>query len=108
MAGTTAVETKAALPESVPASGRVSDPRRAPWPVLLVFLAPALVIYLGLTAYPAFRTIFDSLFTIEGMERSYVGLANYRDLIGDEADFDPMRNDPRFTAIVKKTGLLDN
>lgn len=22
--------------------------------------------------------------------------------------FDPMRNDPRFTAIVKKTGLLDN
>jgi raffinose/stachyose/melibiose transport system permease protein len=92
VAGTTALETTAPPAEDAPALGRVSDPRRASWPVLLVFLAPALVIYLGLTAYPAFRTIFDSLFTIEGSERTYVGLANYRDLMGDETFWIAVRN----------------
>jgi raffinose/stachyose/melibiose transport system permease protein len=93
VAGTTALETRAdEAPQSPTVSARVSDPRRAPWPVLAVFLAPALVIYLGLTAYPAFRTIFDSLFTIEGTERSYVGLANYRDLVGDETFWIAVRN----------------
>jgi len=77
---------------SAPAPGRVSDPRKASWPVLLVFLAPALAVYFGLTAYPAFRTIFDSLFTIEGLDRTFVGLANYRDLLGDETFWIAVRN----------------
>ncbi len=75
-----------------PKAGRMADPRRAGLPVLLVFLAPALLVYLGLTAYPAVRTIVDSLFTIEGLERSYVGFANYRDLISDETFWVAVRN----------------
>lgn len=75
-----------------PKAGRMADPRRAGLPVLLVFLAPALLVYLGLTAYPAVRTIVDSLFTIEGLERSYVGLSNYRDLISDETFWVAVRN----------------
>jgi raffinose/stachyose/melibiose transport system permease protein len=75
-----------------PAAGRLSDPRRASLPVLLVFLAPALAVYVGLTAYPAFRTIFDSLFTIEGSERTFVGAANYRDLLSDETFWVAVRN----------------
>lgn len=62
-----------------------SDPRRASVGVLLLFVGPALLVYLALTAYPAFRTFHDSFFTIEGAEpAAFVGLANYRELIGDE------------------------
>jgi len=42
-------------------------------------------VYFGLTAYPAFRTIFDSFFTIDGPgDTSFAGLQNYRDLWHDE------------------------
>ena len=77
---------------SAPSGGRLSDPRRTSVPVLAIFIAPALLIYGGLTAYPAFRTIFDSFFTIEGMERIPVGLANYRDLLNDETFWVAVRN----------------
>jgi len=72
--------------------GSLADPRRTSWPVLLVFLLPALAIYVGLTAYPAVRTIYDSFFTIEGMETSFVGLQNYRDLLHDETFWVAVRN----------------
>ena len=69
-----------ARPEAAPAPGttprgRMADPRRTSWPMLAIFVLPALAVYGGLTAYPAFRTIYDSFFTIEGMERVPVGLA---------------------------------
>ncbi|WP_245524466.1 carbohydrate ABC transporter permease [Methylobacterium nonmethylotrophicum] len=70
----------------------MADPRRAGLSILLVFLAPALLVYLGLTAYPAVRTVLDSLFTIEGTERSFVGIANYRDLLADETFRVAVRN----------------
>ena len=73
-------------------AGSLADPRRASVPVLLVFIVPALAIYVGLTAYPAFRTIFDSFFTIEGQDTSFVGLANYRDLMHDETFWIAVRN----------------
>lgn len=89
-AGIEAAEPVRAAP--APVRGRLSDPRRTSWPVLLVFLAPALAVYFGLTAYPAFRTIYDSFFTIEGLERTPVGLANYRDLLVDETFWIAVRN----------------
>jgi raffinose/stachyose/melibiose transport system permease protein len=69
-----------------------SDPRRTSFPVLLVFLLPALLVYAGLTAYPAFRTIYDSFFTIEGLERIPVGLSNYTALLQDETFWVAVRN----------------
>jgi multiple sugar transport system permease protein/raffinose/stachyose/melibiose transport system permease protein len=74
------------------AAPSLADPRRASWWVLVVFLAPALAIYVGLTAYPAFRTFHDSFFTIEGLEASFVGLANYRALLSDETFWVAVRN----------------
>src|SRR4051812_48448139 len=69
-----------------------ADPRRATWPVLAVFVAPALLVYFGLTAYPAFRTMFDSFFTIEGSEATFVGLDNYKALLKDETFWVSVRN----------------
>lgn len=83
---------QAARSTSAPRAGGFSDPRRASFPVLLTFLVPALAIYFGLTAYPAFRTIYDSFFTIEGLERIPVGLANYADLLKDETFWVAVRN----------------
>jgi tetratricopeptide (TPR) repeat protein len=37
-----------------------------------------------------------------------VAMANKATFLRTDPVFDPMRNDPRFTEIVKKTGLLDN
>jgi multiple sugar transport system permease protein/raffinose/stachyose/melibiose transport system permease protein len=70
----------------------LADPRRASWWVLTVFLFPALAIYVGLTAYPAFRTFYDSFFTIEGLDATFVGLDNYRALMSDETFWVSVRN----------------
>ncbi|MDB5565312.1 MAG: transporter permease [Tardiphaga sp.] len=70
----------------------LADPRRASWWVLVVFLFPALAIYVGLTAYPAFRTFYDSFFTIEGLDATFVGLDNYRALMSDETFWISVRN----------------
>ncbi len=93
MASTSSLAAVPAAPAAERAAPRrMTDPRRASLPVLAVFLVPALAVYAGLTAYPAFRTIYDSFFTIEGMERVPVGLANYRELLGDETFWVAVRN----------------
>lgn len=93
MASLAGLDRPAAAPAAgAPPRGRMADPRRTSWPVLAVFVLPALAVYGGLTAYPAFRTIYDSFFTIEGVERIPVGLANYRELLGDETFRTAVRN----------------
>jgi ABC-type sugar transport system permease subunit len=91
-------------------SRSLADPRRASWLVLGIFVAPALLVYVGLTAYPAFKTIFDSFFTIEGSERTFVGLTNYRDLLGDETFWAAVRNTAIWSFVAPildvATGLL--
>ena len=82
----------AARAPGAPSGTKTSDPRRTSWPVLVVFVAPALLVYFGLTAYPAFRTIYDSFFTIEGLERVPVGFANYKALLRDETFWVAVRN----------------
>jgi raffinose/stachyose/melibiose transport system permease protein len=82
----------AAPPERATTTGSMADTRRTTWPVLAVFVAPALLVYFGLTAYPAFRTMFDSFFTIEGSEASFVGLDNYKALLQDETFWISVRN----------------
>lgn len=92
MADATAVAGEAARPSGGTAVRSLADTRRASRLALAVFLGPALLVYVGLTAYPAFRTIFDSFFTIEGLDATFVGLANYRDLMGDETFWVAVRN----------------
>ncbi|MEP9352271.1 sugar ABC transporter permease [Xanthobacter sp. KR7-65] len=78
--------------EAQASSSVLADPRRATRLVLAIFLGPGLIVYAALTAYPAFRTIFDSFFHIEGMETTFVGLANYVELMGDETFWIAVRN----------------
>ena len=78
--------------EAAPSASSLADPRRASWWVLVVFLFPAMAIYVGLTAYPAFRTFYDSFFTIEGLDATFVGLDNYRALMSDETFWVSVRN----------------
>ncbi|CAN7527429.1 sugar ABC transporter permease [Bosea sp. LjRoot9] len=87
-----ALNVKTSGREASTSARSLADPRRASRVVLAIFLAPALLVYCGLTAYPAFRTIFDSFFTIEGVEASFVGLANYRELVSDETFWIAVRN----------------
>lgn len=89
---TSAEVSAAARASGAPLARGFSDPRRTSFPVLLVFLLPALLVYAGLTAYPAFRTIYDSFFTIEGLERIPVGLSNYTALLQDETFWVAVRN----------------
>ncbi len=67
------------------AAHRGVDTRTARWPVLMLFLGPALAVYAAMTAYPVFRTIADSFFSIDDPDApQWVGLANYRHLWGDD------------------------
>src|SRR3712207_3691618 len=49
------------------------------------FVLPALVLYLIFMVYPFFRSIYFSLTSWNGVTavKEWVGLANYRELIGD-------------------------
>jgi ABC-type sugar transport system permease subunit len=87
---TTSMSSKAS--EGASNASSLADPRRASWWVLTIFLFPALAIYVGLTAYPAFRTFYDSFFTIEGLDATFVGLDNYRALMSDETFWVAVRN----------------
>jgi ABC-type sugar transport system permease subunit len=72
----------------VPASASLTSRHRA-WRLgalasVAVFMAPTLLVYVGLTAYPVLRTLANSLHTIKprGVEE-FVGLANYAELLRD-------------------------
>ena len=56
--------------------------------MILAFLSPALLVYLGFTIYPALRTFYNSVHTIKprGVEE-FVGLANFRELLTADAVF---------------------
>lgn len=59
--------------------------RRKNTPMIILFLAPALVLYLLVFFYPTIRTVFMSLFKMAGVaspvsEWSFVGLSNYANM----------------------------
>jgi ABC-type sugar transport system permease subunit len=63
-------------------------PSRPPWGVIFTFLAPALVLYVGFTIYPALRTFYNSVHTIKPRNvEVFVGLANFRELLFHDAVF---------------------
>ncbi|GAB5376429.1 MAG: sugar ABC transporter permease [Acuticoccus sp.] len=58
------------------------------WGTIMVFLTPALLIYLALTAYPAARTFYNSLHIIKPRgEDVYIGFDNFVALFTSDAIF---------------------
>jgi ABC-type sugar transport system permease subunit len=58
------------------------DARRAAPRTLLLFLGPALAIYVAFTIYPVVRTFYNSVHTITPrVGAEFVGLANFRELL---------------------------
>ncbi|MBL4626456.1 MAG: sugar ABC transporter permease [Roseicyclus sp.] len=51
---------------------------------IVVFLAPAVLVYTAIMIVPLFNTLRLSLFTEVDQERVYVGLENFRTLFGDQ------------------------
>jgi ABC-type sugar transport system permease subunit len=64
------------------------DPTKTSWPVLMLFLTPALLMYAAFTAYPVIRTFYNSLHLIRprGADE-FVGLANYVELLSTDPIF---------------------
>src|SRR5215510_2472013 len=76
--------------EPLSPAGRRAARRRSttPWAVILLFLAPALLLYVGFTIYPALRTFYNSVHTIKPRGVVvYVGLENFRELLGADPVF---------------------
>ncbi len=65
---------------------------RRPWGAITAFLLPALLVYAALTAYPAFRTLWNSFHEVLPRRETFIGLANYAELIQDEIFWKAVRN----------------
>ena len=65
---------------------------RKPWGTITAFLLPALTVYVAFTAYPAFRTIWNSFHKVLPRREEMVGLANYAELVRDDIFWRAVRN----------------
>jgi raffinose/stachyose/melibiose transport system permease protein len=74
--------------DAAPPAARLTTPgparRLCALPSIAVFLGPTVLVYVGLTAYPVLRTLYNSFLRIKprGIEE-FVGLANYAELMRD-------------------------
>jgi ABC-type sugar transport system permease subunit len=65
-----------------------TDARRASPTTLVLFLAPALLLYFGFMIYPVLRTFWNSVHTIKPQNiEAFVGLANFRELLTTDPVF---------------------
>ncbi len=98
-------------PIDVPAArvqGRLGRPTPlAAWPAIVTFLAPAMVLFLGFTIYPALRTFYNSVHTIKprGVEE-FVGLANFRELLADTVFWKAVANTLIWAAVAPVPDVL--
>src|SRR5689334_8244441 len=65
---------------------------RQPWSAIVVFLLPALTIFAAFTAYPAFRTLWNSFHRVLPRAETFVGGANYAALAADDLFWRAVRN----------------
>lgn len=63
-----------------------------PWGAIVAFLVPALTVFAALTAFPAFRTLWNSFHRVLPRREEFVGLANYAELARDEIFRRAVRN----------------
>jgi ABC-type sugar transport system permease subunit len=67
---------------------RATDARRASPTTLVLFLAPALLLYCAFMIYPVLRTFWNSIHTIKPQNiEAFVGLANFRALLTTDPVF---------------------
>lgn len=68
---------------------KANQQRLAPW----LFLAPGIAMFLLYVIFPIFQSMSISLYDWDGLgEKSYVGLANYVELMDDEAFYTSLKN----------------
>jgi multiple sugar transport system permease protein/raffinose/stachyose/melibiose transport system permease protein len=61
---------------------------RQPWGAITAFLLPAFTFYVALTAFPVLRTFWNSVHVVlPNRPAMFVGLSNYRDLLGHDDIF---------------------
>ena len=65
---------------------------RQPWGAIVAFLLPAFTIYTALTAYPVFRTLWNSFHKVLPKSDEFVGLANYTALAQDDIFWRAVQN----------------
>lgn len=65
---------------------------RPAWGAIVPFLLPAAVFYLGLTAYPVIRTVWNSVHEVLPRRETYVGGAHYAELWADDTFWRAVRN----------------
>ena len=68
------------------------DGVRRPYGTILAFLLPALTLYVALTAYPFFRTLWNSFHKVLPRRSEFIGLDNYAALATDELFWRAVRN----------------
>ena len=70
------------LPQGI--AGTRPARRGVPWRSIVVFLAPAVLLYLGFIIYPVLATIYNSFHVLRmdlGMMQEFVGLSHYQELL---------------------------
>ncbi len=88
---TTDVAAAAPVRASIPA--RLALPAERPaWAAIIPFLLPAAVFYVGLTAYPVVRTVWNSVHEVLPAGDIFVGTAHYAELWLDETFWRAVRN----------------
>jgi multiple sugar transport system permease protein/raffinose/stachyose/melibiose transport system permease protein len=64
------------------------DALQTPWGAIMLFLTPALLMYVAFTAYPVSRTFYNSFFIIRpGGREEFVGFDNFVKLLSDDYIF---------------------
>ena len=74
------------------ASVQHDDGLAKPWGTIIAFLLPALTLYVGFTAYPAIRTLWNSFHKVLPRHEEFIGLANYAELAKDDIFWRAVRN----------------
>jgi raffinose/stachyose/melibiose transport system permease protein len=82
-----------ALRDEPAAARRRKDVQLPQWLVALLFIAPALIVYVLYVIYPIFQSALYSLRDWSGIgEGTYIGLANYREALTDKVFWGAFQN----------------
>jgi raffinose/stachyose/melibiose transport system permease protein len=77
-----------------PRAGKIAGQNRIPWPMVLMFLGPALALYAFFVLYPIVQSLRYSLYEWNGLEplTDFVGFDNFRRAFDDPLFRDALRH----------------